>query len=90
MKYNTWNPNYSLDPNPYFCLEQVKDIYFRISGKTPSSKFIEEAKSIAKKTKGGTYIFDDENALFALYQKYIGYIFNLKGIENFGKLMQRV
>ena len=75
----------------YLNMSDLRVIYTRIRGTEKGMKaYLSKAKSLATKTKGGAYIFMDEEKLFEFLQEYFGYEFKLRKINSFGELMQYI
>ena len=85
--YDTLNLN---GVKAYFNLADVRELYIRIKGdKKGITAFMKEAQTVGEKIYG-FYNFTDEEALWSIYQKYLGVYLEKKKIYSWGELMQYV
>ena len=76
---------------PYENLDSVCEWYFKVKGSRKGiNPFINAAKEVGSKTNSGAYIFKDEQALFRVFQRFLGEELKAKKINSFGELLQYV
>ena len=74
----------------YFNLEQVEYIYEMIQpNRRGITRFLKDARDVAIK-RNGIYQFKNEEALWNIFQEYLGDILAKKNIDNWGRLMDYI
>lgn len=78
-------------PYIYLNISDVRDIYITLNGTEKNfSSFEKQATSIASKSKGGCYIFKNEDALFDLFKSVFPDELKARKITLFGELVQLI
>ena len=77
--------------NPYLGTSDVENMYETLKGTRKGiTSFIQKAKEIATRSKGGAYIFKDEEALFELFKAELPEEIKRKRIRYVGELVQMI
>lgn len=75
----------------YLSTSDIEEIYEQVKGSRKGiNSFLREARKLGSRTKNGAFVYKDENALFIVFEKYLKYELEIKGIDCFGRLMQYV
>ncbi len=78
----------------YLLTSDIEEIYRKIKNSEKGmSSFIMNAKRVGTKIKSGPhsyYIYQDEEALFKVFQEHLSSELKALGIDCFGRLMQYV
>lgn len=77
---------------PYFNISDVETMYFMLKGSRKGiTSFITKAKALASRSsKGGSYIFKDEEALFELFKSELPFEIESRRFKCFGDLIQMI